>query len=193
MQSSSSRLQAGASRKQLHLRRIEMRGFERTDGLYEVEGRVSDQKTQDLTVPGGGKLVKAHDAIHDMGVALVFDADMVVHEVRTFTDAAPFDECPGGGQVLQALKGARIAQGWSKEVRTRLAGARGCTHLVELLIPLATAAYQTMAMYRLAGPDRLDDAGRPLKIDSCHAYRAEGELVQVLWPAFSKRAGPAAG
>ena len=64
---------------------------------------------------------------------LVFDDEMMVRDVATFTDAAPYLDCPGGGQALQALKGLRMAGGWSREVRSRLAGASSCTHLTELL------------------------------------------------------------
>ena len=32
------------TREELHFRRIDMRGWRRSDGLYEVEGRVIDHK-----------------------------------------------------------------------------------------------------------------------------------------------------
>jgi hypothetical protein len=44
-----------------------MRGYRCSDGLYEVEGRVTDD-----FLPGGmGKMVQANQPIHDMGVHLV--------------------------------------------------------------------------------------------------------------------------
>lgn len=85
------------TREQLHHRSIEMRGFRRSDGLYEFEGRVVDRKPHDFEAIGG-RLVPAHEAIHDMAVRLVFDDRMVVHDVRTFTAAAPYAICPLGGR-----------------------------------------------------------------------------------------------
>jgi hypothetical protein len=76
--------------------------------------------------------------------------------------------------------------GFGRIARERLSGAQGCTHLNELLIPLASTAFQTLSPVRNANPDRLDKNGRPLKIDSCYAYASTRELVRVNWPAFHK-------
>jgi hypothetical protein len=177
------------TREELHHRRIDMRGYRRSDGLYEVEGRVVDRKPHDFQAVGG-RAVPAHAPVHDMGVRLVFDDEMVVRDVATFTDAAPYLDCPGGGLALQALKGLRMTSGWSREVRNLLGGARSCTHLMELLIPLATTAFQSLSALRRERPDRLDAAGRPTKIDSCYAYAAEGDLVRRRWPEFHRPARP---
>jgi hypothetical protein len=45
-------------RDELHMRRIEMRGYRRHDGLYDIEARITDTKTSTLalsekTVPAG--------------------------------------------------------------------------------------------------------------------------------------------
>ena len=172
----------------LHVRQIEMRGARRSDGLFQVEGRVTDRKPNVFTLASGGRTVPANTAIHDLGVRLVFDSDMVVVDVQTFTDAAPYDACPGGGQALQSMKGVRIGPGWSSEVRKRLSGARSCTHLMELLMPLATTAIQAMSSVRTGQPEPLDADGRPKKIDSCYAYAADGELVRSRWPQFFRPA-----
>jgi hypothetical protein len=69
-------------------------------------------------------------------------------------------------------------------VRSRLAGARSCTYLMELLIPLATTAIQSLVVPRRGRPDTVDATGRPVKIDSCYAYGAEREPVR--WPQFHR-------
>jgi Protein of unknown function (DUF2889) len=182
--------EADVTREELHFRRIDMRGFRRSDGRFEVEARVTDRKPNDFTPASGDKTVLANAPIHDMGVRLVFDEAMVVHDVQTFTNAAPYDICPEGGQALQSIKGLRIAAGWSGEVRSRLSGARSCTHLMELLIPLATTAIQSMSAVRVGQPEALDATGRPKKIDSCYAYSAERELVLRRWPQFYRSPSP---
>lgn len=173
------------TRDELHFRRIDMRGYRRSDGLYEVEGRVTDTKPRDFAPgAGAGKVVPADMPIHDMGVRLVFDADMVIHRVETFMDASPFPVCLGGGLALQTLNGVRIGNGWSREVRGRLGGTASCTHLMEILIPLATTAFQTMITERRDRAEPLDAKGRPRKIDSCYAYAAHTDVVQRRWPQF---------
>jgi hypothetical protein len=168
-------------REELHFRQIDIRGFRRGDGLFEVEGRIVDRKTHDQET-SLGRTIPAGNPIHDMGVRLVFDENMIVHDVKTFTDAAPYDACPAGGLVLQELKGLSMTSGWNKEVRNRLAKASSCTHLVELLGPLATVAFQTVSVLRRSSPETHNTTGRPAKIDSCYAYAADGELVRRLWP-----------
>jgi hypothetical protein len=178
-------------REEMHLRRIEMRGFRRRDGLFEIEGIVTDSKPHEFAHPTHDRAVPAHAPIHHMGVRLVIDANFTVLDASSFTTAAPYPACPEGGRALQSLKGLRMTKGWTRAVRERLSGAASCTHLMELLTPMATAAFQSLGVLRMHEPDRLDADGKPLKIDSCYAYAAEGELVRVRWPAFHRPDPPA--
>jgi hypothetical protein len=185
--SSSSDLSSAIVREEVHFRRIDMRGYRRSDGLYEVEGRVIDRKPDDFPHPGyGGKGVLAGEMIHDMRVRLVFDADLMVRDVETSTDRAPYPSCPEGGRLLQSIKGLRMVSGWSRAVRERLGGARSCTHLMEILIPMGTAAFQSLAPMYMQRPERQDANGRPLQIDSCYAYAADGDVVLHRWPQFHR-------
>ena len=177
------------AREELHFRSIEMHAYSRPDGLYEAEAVLVDRKPFDLVIPDS-KTVPAGVSVHDMTVTLVFDAEMIVHEVRSVTSAAPFGECMAGGKSLQSLKGLKIAGGWSRAVRECLRRMDVCTHLAELLIPLGTTATKALTLARLAAPDLLDEIGRPKKIDSCYAYRAGGALVMKRWPAFHTAAAP---
>jgi hypothetical protein len=105
-------------REEVHLRRIEVRAFRRSDGLYDIEARA---------------------------------------------------------------------------VRERLGGAQGCTHMVELLAPIATTAFQALAPVRFSRPDPLDASGRPKKIDSCYAYASHRQAVLQRWPAYCEAAKPGRG
>jgi len=83
-----------------------------------------------------------------------------------------------------------MTSGWSSEVKRRLRGARSCTHLMELLIPMATTAFQSLSASGLTRVDRLDITGRPIKIDSCYAYGAQRELVRRKWPEYYRPPPP---
>lgn len=172
------------AREEVHFRRIDMRGYRRSDGLYDVEGRVTDRKASDFTPANGDRFFPAGEPVHDMGVRLTFDERFVVHDVQAFTLAAPYPICPEATRAMQSIKGLRMTSGWSSEVRNRLGGARGCTHLMELLMPMATTAHQTLGGWRPGQPEKVDANGRPLKIDSCYAYGADRELVQHRWPLY---------
>lgn len=178
----------GIAREPMHHRQIDIRGSRRSDGLYEVSAHLVDSKPHDFTPPGDRRTVPAHAPIHDLGVALVFDEQMVVKAVRTFIRAYPYRPCPGGGDTLQALVGLTIGAGWNGEVRKRLPACDTCTHLKELLGPLASAAYQTMTVRRLHLLNAGNAQGKPAKIDSCHAYGASRSLVERLWPEHHRPA-----
>jgi hypothetical protein len=171
-------------RDALHLRRIEIQGYRRDDGLYEVDARIVDTKSTTLAFKQSGRPLPAGEALHDMSVRLVFDEHLVLHDVVAVTDASPHSICPEAAVAVASLKGERIGAGFNRLVRDRLGGARGCTHIMELIGPAATTAFQTLAPLRAARPDTLDQTGRPVKIDSCYAYGRTRELVRIGWPAF---------
>ncbi|MCY1294550.1 hypothetical protein D9M70_438500 [compost metagenome] len=69
----------------------------------------------------------------------------------------------------------------------RVGGERGCTHLTELLGPMATTVYQTLSMLaygaqreRVAVDPHTQFAGNRWVIGSCHGYRNGGEAAQRL-------------
>ena len=64
-----------------------------SDGRFEVTACLADRKTFDFTPPGGTRTVAALSPIHDLGVTLVFDADMVVRAVSTFLRSHPYAQC----------------------------------------------------------------------------------------------------
>ena len=140
-----------------------------------------DTKTHDLTL-ADGRIVPAGESVHDMSIRLVVDEALEVIDIVASTDASPFGICPEATDTLQSLKGLRIGAGWSMAIRQRLAGRKGCTHLTELLSPLATVAFQTLSPVRQGKPTPVDANGKPRKIDSCYAYASDREVVHRLWP-----------
>jgi hypothetical protein len=175
------------TREPLHARRISFEGFRRSDGLFEIVGHLTDRKPHEFAPPSGHRVVPANEAIHDIGLCVVFDLDMMVRAVSTTMAAYPYRDCSGGGDSLQAIVGLRIGAGWSGEVRKRLPPGDTCAHLREILIPLATAAIQAVNPLRSQTLlDERDAGGKPRKIDSCYAYGASRELVRQNWPAFHR-------
>jgi hypothetical protein len=170
-------------REELHLRRVELRGYRRHDGLYDVEACILDTKAHSMTFDSGRHLA-AGEPLHHMAIRLVIDEDLNVIDVIASTDASPYSICRTAPETLQCLKGLRIGAGWSAAIRQRLSGRHGCTHLVELLKPLATVAFQSLTQVRHAKPTPVDTNGKPRKIDSCYAYASDREIVRRLWPEF---------
>lgn len=166
-----------------HHRQIDLRFYHRADGLYEVEGTLTDRKT----VPFRRQLCDADtppgEAIHDITVTLVLDSAMRIHDATAKMRSTPFAICPQAENTLSPLIGLTMAKGWNKSVRALLSGAQSCTHIMELMGPLATTAYQGLAPMRLAiinAPE--NESQRLAKVDSCYAYSASRDVVAQLWP-----------
>jgi enoyl-CoA hydratase/carnithine racemase len=92
--------------------------------------------------------------------------------------------CPAAASAMRAIIGLQIGRGWNKEVQRRLPPASRCTHLAELLGPMATAALQAMSGLRQDRPDPVDAQGRPLQLGTCYAYSPHSDLVKRRWPDF---------
>ena len=130
-------------REPLHTRRVECRGYRRADGWWDIEGHLVDTKDYPFANEFRGEIAPGI-ALHDMWLRLTVDDALVVRDVVAVTEAGPYAVCPAITPAFTKLVGLTIGPGWRREVLARLGGIRGCTHLVELLWPLATAAYQTI-------------------------------------------------
>jgi hypothetical protein len=184
-------LSAPAPREHLHTRVVECRGYRREDGLWDVEGHLTDVKTYAFNNDFRGTVTPG-TPLHDMWMRLTLDDRLVVQAVEAVTEASPYAICPDITPNFQRLKGLSLRPGFQKRVRELVGGVAGCTHLVELLGPMATTAYQTVFPYRerqrreQAGTDPRPVASRskPRLIDSCHAFAGDGEVVKRFWPEF---------
>lgn len=182
-----------AGREELHHRQLDLRCWRRADGLLEVEARLLDTKAQPFRRQLGASDTPAGAALHDIRVRLVADETMTVREVEASMPATPFDTCPGAAPSVQRLVGERIGKGWNRRVRELLGGYRSCTHIVELLGPMATTLHQGLAPQRMAAlAEPANEALRVARVDGCHAYAADGEVVARLWPHLSRARDAAA-
>lgn len=180
-------------REEIHHRSIELRFYRRSDGLHEVEGRLIDRKAHPFRRMLSGDVMPAGTPLHDISVRLVVDETMMVHDVGVTMAATPYGLCREAERTLEPLKGVRIGSGWNAKVREMLGGAASCTHVRELLGPMATTVYQGLAPQRIAELQQPgNEAKRRARVDSCYAYSGEREVVARLWPELY-RGTPARG
>jgi hypothetical protein len=119
-----------------------------------------------------------------MWVRLTVDDDLTVIRAEAATDAGPFAICPAITPAFAKLEGLRVGAGWRRDVQARLGGVQGCTHLVELLGPIATTAYQTIHVWRARHEPSLETARPPSHLNSCHALARDGEAVREHYPRW---------
>lgn len=182
-------LPPAAPRDQLHTRRIECRGYRRADGLWDIEGHLVDTKTYGFDSQARGGRVEPGEPVHDMAIRITVDDDLVIRAAVGCMDHTPYTVCGDASVHVGELVGLRIGPGWTRRAHRLMGGRRGCTHLFELLRPIATACFQTMSGSRFRadkehGTRPQGEGKRPYFINACHALAADGEIVRQFWPQF---------
>ncbi|WP_138379862.1 DUF2889 domain-containing protein [Luteithermobacter gelatinilyticus] len=183
-----------AARKRLHTRTIICDGYEREDGLWDIEGHMTDVKSYPFENRWRGP-IQPGDPIHDMSIRMTVDDDLVIRDIEAVTDHSPFEMCPHITAAYKKLVGVRIGPGWRREIKTRVGGVEGCTHLTELFTPLATVAIQTVMTALMKrreqqkkelGKDLADSRKkkRPPVLNTCHAWASDSPVVREHAPDF---------
>ncbi len=175
-----------------HTRTITCNGYRRKDGLWDIEGSITDVKSYSFQNDWRGTIQKG-EPLHEMWIRLTVDNDLTVIAVEAHIDNSPFQVCPSITPNFQRLVGLRMVAGWTKQVKQALGGIQGCTHLVDLLGPVATTAFQTIipVLAREKGQASMpavdqegDEKKRPPLINSCHAFSSTGDVVKKRWPEW---------
>jgi hypothetical protein len=173
-----------AARTLRHNRAIECRGYEREDGLWDIEGHLVDSKTYPTTARDTGRPRQPGEPVHDMWLRLTIDLDMKIHAAEAATDDGPYAGCGNITPNFKALRGVTIGAGWRKKTLELLGGTKGCTHLVELLGPLGTTAFQATGRAREMHNAGKPVARKPYQLNACHMYDDSSPAVKERWPQF---------
>ena len=174
-------LSQSTSRHEVHHRDIDMKVYRRDDGLFDVEAHLVDTKPFEFLRPSSPVPVPAGQALHDLWVRMTVDDTFRVRGIEAASDVTPWGICKEAVFTLSVLVGERLERGWSSKVKERLRGSISCTHLMEVLIPLATTAMQGI---RALHPElhNLDRPEAELQIDTCYAFSSHRQVVKLLWP-----------
>ena len=171
-------------RRLLHNRTVQCWGYQREDGLWDIEGRMVDTKTYAFPNEDRGGVIQPGDPLHDMWIRLTVDDQFRIHNVEARTDGSPFGLCPAITDRYQKLIGARIGPGWSLKLRELFSGINGCTHMTELLGPVATTMLQAVYGKRYDEDDAKapEDRSPPSVLNTCHALASDSSVVKKRWP-----------
>lgn len=184
-----------SQREHLHTRTVECRGFRRADGLWDIEGHIVDTKTYGFDNEWRGR-VEPGQPVHDMWIRLTLDDEFTITDVEAKTDHSPYQICGDIAPAYRKLLGIKVAPGFTRKTRELFGGTHGCTHLMELLGPVATTAFQTIFTARSRYPRKEAPAEEKEKgvaagqkrrsrlIDTCHALAATSPVVKRFWPDF---------
>ena len=183
-------------RELLHLRDIALRGFRRADGLFEVEAQLTDTKTYGFGNADRG-WIEPGVPLHGMRARMTVDETGLIVAFEAATEHGPYAICPAAAANFGRLAGLRIGPGFLRAAAGRVGGVEGCTHLRELLQPMATVAFQTLAATRAKAAAPASDqppggqdangrpAAKPALLDTCLAYASGGAVARRTWPHLS--------
>jgi hypothetical protein len=168
-----------------HRRSIDVQVFARGDGFWEVDAHICDIKTRDVKLAGGVR--PAGQPIHDMLLRVVIDEQFNILESGAQTSWMPYaGQCDQHGDAYAQLVGLNLLKGFYSNVKTRLGGVRGCTHITELTQVLPTAVVQAFAGEVMdIREDAVNDTP-PFQINRCHALKDDAPAVQQHYPRWYK-------
>ncbi len=180
-----------AGRKPLHNRDIIMEAFHREDGLWDIEGRITDRKAYAYSSASRGD-VKPGDKVHDMFIRMTLDDHFIVVDMEVSMDKTPFSMCVDVVPNFKDLIGLQVGPGWMKRVREKVGGKYGCTHVVEMFGPMATVAFQAIPSYKRilneGKPPKPKDPNakprKPFNLGGCYSWAYDSPIVKELMPEW---------
>ena len=178
-------------RKLSHTRTVVYSGFEREDGLWDIEAALTDVKTYPCIISSQGPK-EAGYPIHGLKIRLTVDDQFKIREVATDMAYIPHPECDQAPSGMHRLIGCTLGAGWRKTIESHIGGVEGCTHLREMLFNMATAAFQTIPS---AIRYRKEQAGIPIEppttpppyVGKCKTWAFDGALVNRYYPMFFRK------
>ena len=164
-----------------HTRRIVLQGYEREDGLFDIDAQLTDTKPYGFANEDRG-FIAAGEPLHGMLMRMTVNDDLLITAFEADTEYAPYSICPEVAPNFSRLAGLRIKSGFLRAAAERVGGTHGCTHLRELLQQIATVAFQTVYSARAnRGPAPAKENSTAL-LNTCYAYSSDSPVVQRRWP-----------
>lgn len=169
-----------------HTRRVTCEGYKRDDGLWDIEAHLVDTKTFPLNNRDRETgVISPGEPLHGLSIRITIDMQLNIIDAVASMDYTPFNSCQRISDAYKQLIGIQIAPGFTGKTKQLFSGRLGCTHLLELLGPLATTAYQATHQEREIQENFWQDTdNRPPMLDTCHTLAANGPIVKELWPHF---------
>jgi hypothetical protein len=175
-------MSAEPTRMLLHERTIVVRGYVRSDGLYDIESELTDRKAHPFSNGDARGVVGADTPVHHMKLNITVNEDLLISQCDAGIAASPYGSCNDISPRFALLKGLYIGSGWRRKVEELVGGILGCVHLRELVSTVATGAVQTLVPLRFSARS----GGKvPAQVDMCHTYRRDGEVAKCRWPSLS--------
>ncbi len=163
----------------LATRAIEVNTYKASSGGVVVEGSLRDRRHVSIYAVKGNLMEPG--PVHEMVARFLIDGTppKVVKTEADF-EHFPMDECPRAFESFAQLAGLPLTYGFSKEVKKRMGGPKGCVHLTSLALAMGAAAIQGWSVGNRLEPMPPQLGAFTLEYikDSCMVWRTGGEHLR---------------
>jgi hypothetical protein len=163
----------------IHRRQFDIVIYETRNPFFFVEGRLVDTRYRKSHYMNG--TTKPRGTLHHMMIRMqVSLPGLVIEDIEARMKTAPRNECREVEKSLSGIRGTPIAAGFTRKVKNLYGGARGCTHLIALLLAMGTAAVQgawSISAQHPISPSSFSPRSLKLLENTCHLWRSDGPLV----------------
>jgi hypothetical protein len=172
----------------VHERKMEIRTYPLKDHRVIVEGWLRDERLLDGYHWDGRP--RPRGVVHWMGVRLlVGDWPLTILEAEAEMPTIPHEQCPTVLESVKKLVGLSITAGYSTQVRRRLGGVKGCSHLTHLILAMGPAALHGLWAHHSRQPQPVprsfeEISGLPYLINSCKLWKEDGPFIREIKEKF---------
>jgi hypothetical protein len=167
--------------QKIHTRSIDVAIYTYEKDAIVVEGHLKDDRLIDSYRSGGD--VTRPGVVHNMIIRIkVRGPGLFIEDIDVEMPTVPHEDCLETRRTLEPIKGLSIVSGFTIKARSLVGGAKGCAHLMALLMAMAPAAVQGA----WTAATRLPNESQALKTysmerlkNTCYVWRSDG-------PAFKK-------
>jgi hypothetical protein len=166
--------------QQVHNRKIDIYTYEYDQTAVVVEGRLTDNRFRSTFYFNGDS--RPPGIVHDMIIRMIVRGpNLTIEDIDVEMVGVPRDVCRQTRGSLEPVKGMKISSGFTEKVKAKVGGAKGCSHLVALLLAMAPAAIQgswTAVTQHPIDPTNYSDKALEFLENTCWIWRADGELMK---------------
>ncbi len=171
--------------KKMHTRNIEISTYEYDEENIIVKGVLKDDNLIPTYVLGEKRQPRT---VHHMIIRMLIEfSSLKIKEIKVEMPGFPHDECFETAKSLDAIKGLKVAPGFTSKVIKILDESKRCLHLRMLLFAMAPVVIQG---YWVNSTKKPDEAGVPPEMikdylmDTCWVWRKDGPLVKQFKQRF---------
>jgi hypothetical protein len=161
--------------------------YKRPDGLWDIESSITDTKGKDFKLMSG--LRELGTPVHQMKFVITIDLRMnIVAVIAEPLFVAYPGFCEKVAPEYQKLLGLNLLDNFKNNVKERLGGMQGCTHMTELCSILPTVAIQAFVGEVDVSPKKKSSEDLPQELpfqyNRCFALKTDGEAVKTYHPKW---------